>query len=156
MQNQTKYKTSPQGEKKWKNMNRLLTIVLPAALSLVPTSAQERMNVVLTDKTVQSFDISRVEQVAFENKEAVRVQVGNAEGITSGAATVSARLIAETSGLDGITCGFFYGTTPSPQLQAQAELQQTTDGGSAFSANLSGLEPSTTYYFRPYIIYNNV
>ena len=96
MQNQAKYKTSPQGGKKWKNMNRLLTIVLPAALSLVPTSAQERMNVVLTDKTVQSFDIPRVEQVAFENKEAVRVQVGNAEGITSGAATVSARLIAET------------------------------------------------------------
>ena len=134
----------------------VLTNVLLAVVSLMPVCAQERMNVVQTDKSVKSFDIPKVEQVTFDNKGTVLVQVGNAEGITASAATISARLAAEDSDMCGITCGFFYGTTPSPRLQVQAGVVLKTDDVTMFTANLSGLQPNTTYYFRPYAELNGM
>ncbi len=138
------------------DMKMVLANVMLAAVSLLPVCAQERMNVVQTDKSVESFDIPKVEQVTFDNKGTVLVQVGNAVGLTASAATISARLASEDSDMDGISCGFFYGTTPSPQLQVQAGLIQKTDDGTMFTANLSGLQPNTTYYFRPYAELNGM
>lgn len=135
-------------------MRKVATFVVLAAMTIPSASAQERMNVVLNDKTVQNFNISEVEQVVFDSKEAVTLQVGNAENITATSATISAKLTAENLSLGEISYGFFYETSSNTRQQVQA-LGISDEG--FFSVELSsGLAPGTTYYYRPYAVLNGV
>ncbi len=134
-------------------MKNVLTISLLAAMTILPTNGQERMNVVLNDKTIESFNIPDVEQVVFDNKGAISLQVGNAEGITATGAVVSAKLSSDETVGDDITFGFFYETSSAQRLQVQADGIEE-DG--TFSVTLTDLTPNTAYNYRPYAIINNV
>lgn len=130
---------------------KVTTFAMLAVMSMLSASAQERMNVVLRDKTVQNFEIPEVEQVVFDNGKAVKLQAGNAEDITATSATLSARLTTEETVGDDVVCGFFYGTSSNPDQQVQASIVN-----GQLSINLPGLAPGTTYYYRPYAVLNGV
>ena len=134
-------------------MKGKMAVVLLAAMNMLAASAQERMNVVLSDQTVQSFGVAEVEQIVFDNKGTVQLLVGNAESITATSATVSARVKTEDGALGEATYGFCYGTATPPRQQVQAEGKEE-DG--SFRITLSGLTPGTSYYYRPYAVLNGV
>ena len=129
--------------------NKSFLLVLLMLLLAALAGAQERMNVLLADKSVQSFDVPEVEQVSFDSKGSVVLQVVGAEGIAADAAALSAKLVADGDAWAGMACGFFYGTSVNPQQQVQA-AEMSEDG--IFRVGLSGLAPATIYYFRPYAV----
>lgn len=129
--------------------NKSFLLVLLMLLLAALAGAQERMNVLLADKSVQSFDVPEVEQVSFDSKGSVALQVVGADGVTATAAALSAKLAADVPALSGVACGFFYGTSVNPQQQVQA-AEMSEDG--IFHVSLSGLTAATTYYFRPYAV----
>ena len=134
-------------------MSAKAALIMLAAMNMLTADAQERMNIVLNDKSVQNYSIPEVEQIAFDNEGTVSLLVGNAEGITSSSATVSAKLTADESVQGDITYGFIYETPDGTKHQVQSG-NKGEDG--IFSAALSDLAPGTSYYYRPYAIYNNI
>ena len=134
-------------------MKILTTFAMLTEMTLLSVSAQERMNVVLKAGTVENFNITEVEKVVFDKKEVVSLQVGNAENITATGATIFAKLNADESVTEGISCGFFYETSFATRKKVEVEV--VGDDG-LFSVSLSDLMPGTTYYYQPYAIVNGV
>ena len=134
-------------------MRKVKTGIMLAVMTVSAASAQERMNVVLKEGTVQNFNIPEIEQVVFDSKGAVSLLTGNAKSITATCATISAKLITDESCQSGITYGFFFGTSSSAWQKVQAD---GIDEEGFFSVNLSDLAPGTTYYYQPYAIVNGV
>ena len=124
-----------------------------AAMTMLSLGAQERMNVVLKEGTVQNFNLPEVEQVVFDSQEAVSLQVGNTEDITTTNAIIFARLTVDDANLDRVTYGFLYETSSGTKCQVQVD-EMGEDG--IFCANLSDLMPGTTYYYQPYALLNGV
>jgi len=127
--------------------------LLLVALGFLSVNAQQRLNVMLSDKTVQNFPLSEVDQIAFDNQSSVLVQTGDASSITTTGASVSARITSEDPTPEDFSYGILFGTTRHPQQQVPASgaLQ---DG--VYSVSLTNLTPATTYYYRPYAIQNGI
>lgn len=77
------------------------------------------------------------------------VNSGSATGVTTTAATVSGNIVTE--GCSPVTSyGIEYSTTSNFANGTGTQVSSNNINGGGFSSGLSGLSPSTTYYFKAY------
>ena len=127
-----------------------------------------RMKLYFNTGSVITFNLEDLDSLVWEvdevdapyNDEDEQTVTGNASGITAYTATISswANNIRDNEATD-LKVGIIYGTMDTPNksngTQKTVSLSSIADDG-AYTVSLTGLSPSTTYYYRSFVYQSGI